>query len=176
VADFNLKPNPNDIPGLASRYNDPYDAAIEDEVAPRVRRQGRFSKPDFLRLCAWKTPRSKPLCATNSEEYIEEITRVALSTPSEQLRIEVLTLLRGVSWPTASAILHFGWDNMYPILDFRALWSVGIDVRSEGASKLYRFPFWIEYTSYCRNLADSVGVNMRTLDRALWQYSKENQD
>lgn len=33
-------------------------------------------------------------------------TRVALSTPSERLRIEVLTLLDGVGWPTASVLLH----------------------------------------------------------------------
>jgi hypothetical protein len=86
------------------------------------------------------------------------------------LRIEVLTLLAGVSWPTASVILHFFHREQYPILDVRALWSLQCDPPGE-----YDIPFWESYTSSCRSLAQKAGVSMRTLDRALWQYSKENQ-
>jgi hypothetical protein len=108
---------------------------------------------------------------SNSEEFIKDVTRIALTAPNEKLRIEVLTLLNGVSWPTASVLLHFGYDNLYPILDFRALWSLGID-----ASRVnYDFDFWWEYTEHCRKLAQQVGVSMRVLDRALWQYSESNQ-
>ncbi len=65
------------------------------------------------------------LFSSNPEDFIKDVTHTALITPSERLRIEVLTLLNGVSWPTASVLLHFGYDNLYPILDFRALWSLG---------------------------------------------------
>jgi hypothetical protein len=41
---------------------------------------------------------------------------------------------------------------------------------------VYEFSFWWEYTQFCRKLAAEAGVSMRTLDRALWQYSKENQE
>jgi len=34
---------------------------------------------------------------------------------------------------------------------------------------------WWNYTVYCRALASKAGVDMRTLDQALWQYSKEKQ-
>jgi hypothetical protein len=33
----------------------------------------------------------------------------------------------------------------------------------------------LTYTRECRSLATAAGVLMRTLDRALWQYSKEHQ-
>lgn len=79
-------------------------------------------------------------------------------------------LLDGVSWPVASVLLHFGSCDRYPILDFRALWSLRIKV-----PKQYDFGFWWAYTLYCRSLADEHNVSMRTLDRALWQYSKEKQ-
>jgi hypothetical protein len=82
----------------------------------------------------------------------------------------VLTLLDGVGWPTASVILHFYHSDPYPILDIRALWAVGADLTHK-----YDFEFWMEYVQFCRTTATQVGVDMRTLDRALWQYSKENQ-
>lgn len=99
------------------------------------------------------------------------MTRVALSTPDERLRIEILTLLSGVSWPSASVLLHFGHNDPYPILDFRALWSLGIDSRKV----IYNFDLWWAYTSFHRELADEAGVSMQELDLALWQYSMENQ-
>lgn len=99
------------------------------------------------------------------------VTAIALATTDEQLRIGVLTALRGVEMRTASAILHFAGTDRYPILDVRALWSVGI----EPAPSYYGFGLWWTYTEFCRRLADSAGVSMRTLDRALWQYSEEHQ-
>jgi hypothetical protein len=80
-----------------------------------------------------------------------------------------LRYLRGVNWPTASVLLHFGTRNRYPILDFRALWSLGNDKRPTS----YTFEYWWAYTEACRRLAKEAGVTMRELDRALWQYSKE---
>ena len=34
---------------------------------------------------------------------------------------------------------------------------------------------WRGYTQFCRELGERASVYMRTLDQALWQYSKENQ-
>jgi hypothetical protein len=114
--------------------------------------------------------RTQPRCASNSSEFIRDVTQCALSTPSERLRIEVLTLLNGVSWRTASVILHFFHRDLYPIVDFRAVWSVHGSVPSQ-----YHYEYWWKYTKFCRDVARQAGASMRTLDRALWQYSKENQ-
>jgi len=72
---------------------------------------------------------------------------------------------------TASVLLHFGYRDLYPILDFRALWSLSVEPPKEG----YDFEFWSAYTTHCRELARQAEVDMRTLDRALWQYSSDNQ-
>jgi hypothetical protein len=76
-----------------------------------------------------------------------------------------------VAFPTASVLLHFAHRDRFPILDFRALWSLGIDEPPTA----YTFEFWSAYTRECRSLAEAAEVSMRTLDRALWQYSKEQQ-
>ncbi len=169
--DFKLQFDRKGIPYWSGRYPVADDDRIENVIAPQVKERGYFSKPEFLELCCWKTPRSKPLVESNPEGFIQEITRTALSTPDERLRIEVLTLLTGVNWPTASVLLHFGHSDSYPILDYRALWSLGL-----GAPQIsYTFDFWWAYTKFCRELADLANVTLRVLDRALWQYSKDNQ-
>jgi hypothetical protein len=89
---------------------------------------------------------------------------------TEAVRIGVLTVLTGVGWPVASVILHLCHDDCYPILDFRAIWSVKAAQPSS-----YTLAFWLAYTQHCRALAEECKVDMRTLDRALWQYSKERQ-
>ena len=166
----------SEIPSLAGRYflsssekEMKREAVIEMSIAHEVFLRGYYTKDEFEEVCFWKTPRTQPRVQTNSEEYIQVVTQTALSSRNERLRIEVLTLLQGVSWPTASVLLHFGFKNQYPILDFRALWSLGIEILPK-----YDFNFWWEYTGVCRELAKVAGVSMRMLDRALWQYSKEN--
>lgn len=167
---FNLRFELQEIQTLSSRYPVANDHTVEINIAPQVQMRGYFTQPEFVTICHWKTPRSQPKVASNSESFIQAVTQTALSTADERLRIEVLTLLNGVSWPTASVLLHFGHHAPYPILDYRALWSLGINV-----PPIYEFAFWWEYTLICRDLAARADVSMRTLDRALWQYSKENQ-
>lgn len=155
----------------AGRYPIDADENVETLLAPRVRTRRYYSKDELVEICSWKTPRSKLLVKSNEANFIREVTRTALITPDERLRVEVLTLLKGVGWPTASALLHFGHQDSYPILDFRALWSLGVDA----VRVTYDFDFWWAYTQFCRQLAAECGVSMRVLDQALWQYSSECQ-
>jgi hypothetical protein len=60
------------------------------------------------------------------------------------------------------------FPDRYPILDVRALESLGVKPRSQ-----YPLNFWLEYLDACRELAQLAGVSLRTLDKALWQHSKE---
>jgi len=167
---FKLRFPERDIRLWASRYSDPAEPPIEDQVAPRARKRKYLDRDGFLAICAWKSPRTKSRCASNTTRMIEDTTRIALSTENEQLAIEVLTLLKGVSWPTASVILHFCRDGVYPILDFRALWSLRCEVPPQ-----YDCDFWWSFTEYFRALAHRTDLDARMLDRALWQFSKERQ-
>jgi hypothetical protein len=169
---FTLRFDISEIPSWAAQYPSDYDDRVEKLISPQVRKRHYFMPDEFIEICRWKTPRSQPRVKSNPEDFIKEVTRTALTTSNERLRIEVLTLLNGVSWPTASVLLHFGYDNIYPILDFRALWSLGV----EASLVNYSFDFWWEYSQYCRNLARQAGVSMRVLDWALWQYSETNQE
>ena len=168
---FKLQFDESMIPELAKRYSYPLEDKVVEEIGPRSKSRGYFTEADFKALCYWKTPRSQSKVNSNPPGIIEEATRIALSTEYEEFRIGVLTLLHGVSWPTASVVLHFAHKDPYPIIDYRALWSLGIKSRP----LYYTFDYWWGYVKVCRELADKCRVSMRDLDRALWQYSKENQ-
>ena len=82
--------------------------------------------------------------------------------------MQALLSLSGVGVPTASTLLYFAFPALYPILDVRALESLGVKPRSQ-----YPISFWLGYLEACRALAAQCGVSIRTLDKALWQWSKE---
>jgi len=150
-----------------------YDSAADMEIVaikPEVQRLGYLDKQQLMQVARWKAPRSAGYAERNDGSYVREITSWAFKAENERSRIEVLTVLDGVGWPLASAILHLFHESRYPILDFRALECVGLKVPSQ-----YSFSFWWPYVLFCREVARRNRVDMRTLDRALWQYSKEQQ-
>lgn len=160
-----------EIATIAERYG--YYISESDLMAlkPIILQRGHLIKNDLVKVAYWKAPRSSRHALKNDDKYVAEITRFAFTTNCERARVESLTLLDGVSWPSATVILHLFHNDPYPILDFRALWSVSLDVPTQ-----YSFKFWWPYVEFCRAIAEKAGVDMRTLDRALWQYSKENQN
>ena len=146
----------------ASRYGDEDDEVLA--IGPAVRARGNYTLGEFRRVCRWKTPRSAPLVAQNGSASVEESTRVALSDGSgERERVEALLSLRGVGWPTASALLHLVYPERYPILDKRALHALGV----VDAPSRYGFAYWESYVTEYRRLVEASGVDGRTLDQAL---------
>ena len=168
---FKLRFLPDRIGDWADKCGDAMDDAAPTDIGAAAKKRGYLEKAEFLKVARWKTPRSQSLCASNPPEFVREVTAVALGTKHERLAIEALTLLRGVSWPTASVFLHFCSPRQYPILDFRALWSLSCDA----TPAQYNYVLWQAYVVHTRDLARASGVSMRELDRALWAYSKWNQ-
>jgi hypothetical protein len=143
---------------------------IEKDIAPRVKADGYFTKDDLQKICKWKARgEDRPLCAQNEERFVRIVTQTALATPNERFRIVVLGVLEGIDWPEASALLHFGHPDSYPVIDIYSLQAVGIDDDVD-----YDFDFWSRYTQFSRLLVKRHRISMRELHRALWQYGKES--
>jgi hypothetical protein len=158
--------DPAEITALAARFPEGDESSVAALGAAAALR-GYYTRGEFLALCEWKSPRSRPLVAENPRSAVTRCTRRALSAAAERDRIEALLGLRGVGFPTASVLLHFADPAAYPILDVRAVESLG-ETRSA-----YTIPFWLDYLATCRALAREHGVSLRTLDKALWQHSRE---
>lgn len=167
---FKLQFDQKEIINWSKLYPIAYDYEVDKIDASLVCNRGYFTKQEFVTICLWKTPCSKSEVESNEERKIISLTRNVFSTPDEQRRIDVLNLLDGVNWSTSSALLHFGFPDTYPILDYQRLRSLGREI----SPKSYNFERWWQYTQFCKQLATKAKVTMRVLDRALLQYSKEN--
>jgi len=132
-----------------------------------------LDKPTFIALRKWKSTMGLKTAEKNSPEFVEEATRFALSAKTEEARVEVLRTLKGVDYPVASVILHFAFPDQYSILDFRAIESLGWDAPKHQA---YDFQYWMRYTFRIREIASQTGLPIRTIDKALWEYSKQKSE
>jgi hypothetical protein len=168
VARFELQFDVRDVPLYAARY-----PASDDDVVLAIgraaRERGHYTLAEFTAVCRWKTPRSAPLVATNTAGEVETATRIALNQAStERELMESLRSLAGVEYATASVLLHLAYPELYPIVDRRALHALGVT-----SPVTYSLRFWTEYVQAYRRLLAAAGVDGRTLDRALWQWSSE---
>jgi hypothetical protein len=165
---FELQFPAAEIEALAGRF-----PALDDTPTIRLgaaaRARGHYTRAEFLLVCAWKSPRTRPKVRVNSARAVRAATSVALNPAScEQARVEALLALEGVGVPTASTLLYMAFPADYPILDVRALHALGQKPRSG-----YTIGYWLAYLDACRAIAAQHGVSLRTLDKALWQWSKE---
>ena len=167
VRGFELQFPADQIRALAERYEYDDDERVR-AAGEAARSRGYYTRDEFLQICAWKTGRSKSKVASNGEQEVERATGAAFEAQDEAERIEALLALNGVGVPTASVLLHFAFPREYPILDVRALESLGQRGRTT-----YSVSYWLKYLDACRRLAEDHGVSLRVLDKALWQYSKE---
>jgi hypothetical protein len=167
VPKFELQFPAEEIDALAARFPGGDDTRLM-AVGAAVRTRGHYTRAEFIEVSGWKTPRSRPKVSSNPEAAVVDATGRALAATDEATRIGALLELNGVGVPTASTLLYAAFPADYPILDVRALESLGVGPRSG-----YPVSFWLAYLEACRLLARQTGVSLRTLDKALWQHSKE---
>jgi hypothetical protein len=168
VGRFELQFPASDIAALAARFPGA-DETVTQRLGAAARARGHYTRSEFVVVCAWKTPRSRPKVQANSARAVRAATSVALSpASSEQTRMEALLALQGVGVPTASTLLYVAFPAEYPILDVRVLHALGQKPRSG-----YPISYWLSYLDACRGIATEHRVSLRTLDKALWQWSKE---
>ena len=150
---------------LAKKY---IDADEKDAFeAGAAIRKGRASVVHLNTIYKWKTGgRGKGRLLDNSPSEICEALSIAANAEHPRSAIAVLSGLYGVNTPVASAIATVIHPERYTVIDFRALISLGHDTVDNS------IPFYLAYLDYCKSLAAKWQMPLRDLDRALWQWSK----
>ncbi len=160
----------------AERYWDEETAAnnaLEREIpdiVKKARQRGYLTREEFLHLARWKSPRRLDLAKKNSEETVRSVTRRALAERDREEALRILEKLDGVALPTATAILHW-FRKDAPIVDVRICKALGLPEK-EAESKRYSYPYYAGLAARIIDEARRVGVDLRTLDRALWAWDK----
>lgn len=182
VAYFQLQPAESELQQLADEYwkkAGDKEQALEKAAfeAGESIRNGDYTLANLEAIVRWKSERLVQYLIANSDEKIRQALAVAASPESStETAMRALLDLHGIDIPVASAILAAIYPERYTVLDFRALEALGHarhDVR-----------FYEEYLAFCKRLADSnivhpqaglpAATSLRTLDRALWEWSRSH--
>ena len=157
------------------------DMQMENEIKNALKElfpndKTKYITRDILyNIAHWKAPRIRNGVLKNDNDFVEETTKHCFLSLNERFKIEALTILSGVGYPVATAILHFCFPSVYTILDFRAWWTLQQKGYLKGYEIAHDFEHWQRYLSVCREISKQCGCSLRELDKALWQYSNENQ-
>ena len=86
---FNLRFPLADVHHWSSRYSYGDDEHLLTKIIPDVKKRGYFMKEEFIYLGEWKSKRPRRHYLDNTPEDVKSITKLALTTKSERLRISV---------------------------------------------------------------------------------------
>lgn len=165
---FRLKFNPTRIPKLVNDYNPSDD--LTALKAGKAIRSGAYTLRDVEEIFRWKTKgRGISRLCSNTEAEIRDALTLATAAKTERAAMSVLRGLQGVDTPVASAFLMAIDPKRYTVIDFRALEALGY----EGGDRSVNL--YLNYLNTCRELAKKHKVSLRDLDRALWQWSREQE-
>jgi len=142
-----------------------------------IKSQGYITKVQGIEILKWKSPRPIRYYEQNSESDFITISKLAFQSPLEKLGIHILTGLKGVNYPSASAILMFYDKTKYPIIDIRVwkqLYKAGL-VKTNARGQGFRLNEWEKYLDIIRELAIKTKLTPRQVEKRLFDIDKIEQ-
>lgn len=142
-----------------------------------LKNQEFLSKEQIIKILMWKSPRPKNLYLSNSEVEIKEITEIAFKTKSDILKIHILTALKGVSYPAASAILMFYNPKDYAVIDIRVwrqLYNAKL-VTSNPIGQNFTLKECEIFYATIRKLSVELNLTSRQVEKKIFDYDKKTQ-
>lgn len=140
--------------------------------------RGRYTQKQKLPLGGGSSALLCTICRGHRDAKIEELTGQALALKNTDPggAARVLTWLKGIGIPTASAVLAVADPKLFGIVDFR-VWDVLRRWQPTRFPSKDRGHWPIRYFLRClvtmRELAQASGLSCREVDMALWQMDKE---
>lgn len=142
-----------------------------------IKSQGFLNKNQAIKILKWKSPRPLRFYEQNSEEEIVAITRLALKQKDDNLKIHILTALKGVNYPSASAILMFYEPLYYPVIDIRVwkqLYKNNL-VFENPRGQNFSLSQWSKYLDVIRKIGHHYNLTARQVEKRLFDFDKLTQ-
>jgi hypothetical protein len=140
-----------------------------------ARKPAYLNSSELDQIIAWKLdsqyPRSRALRSMNLDNVVVPVTRACLEVVSPdspyeiELKIRILSTLRGIATPLASAVLAILEPNKYAVID-TLLWEFFMGQEKQAFSTT-------EYQLFLANvkeLSGLTGLSMQETEHALWIY------
>ena len=143
-----------------------------------AKQRGYLTQGELEAVCRWKSARAIRYIRANNHHRVRAATRIALSTRSEERRLEALLQLEGVSVPMASALLTLIDPKRYGVIDIRvwqllhAVGAVSENRRGVGFSS----GNWLQFLAVLRQLSSRLRVTARDVERTLFNVHRVHQE
>jgi hypothetical protein len=109
----------------------------------------------------------------NSDEDVASVLRFAIEAVDKSGNTErafrELQSLKGIGLPVASAILTAIFPDRFTVIDIMALRALSVP---EGTPM--SMPLYLRYLAFCGSQAERLGISLRDMDRALWQWGHDH--
>jgi len=143
---------------------------LVSKVNDEIRSKGYLTKPTFISIINWKSPRVRPIFEKHDYRIYKKGIIRCLSVPDDE-KLPVLMELDGIGAPIGSTILHFIYPEKFPIMDVRtceALFDLGY-IKSKSRDEK-RYPMFqkaiLDIQKQCNK------YSLRQIDKALFAYNK----
>lgn len=148
------------------------------EKQKQLRTPFYLTSKEFDRILKWKLRnqygRQIKLRQLNTDRIITDITKCAFSITHSnfeyeaELKIKILTSLKGVEIPVASAILTLCYPDKYGVIDFRN-WRFLFGIKKNN----FTINDYKKYLYKVNQLAKGYAVTPQQIDMAIWQLDIE---
>ena len=140
-----------------------------------MKRQGYLTKSQLIEILKWKSPRPLRFYEVNSETEVREITRLAFATRNDRLKVHILTALKGVNIPAASAILMFYDRKKFPVIDIRVWQQLHKAklVKTNQKGKGFKLAEWEIYLNVIRNIGTKNNLTARQVEKRIFDIDRQ---
>ena len=140
-----------------------------------VKRQGYLTKPQLIEILKWKSPRLLRFYQVNTETEVKKITTLAFATRNDSLRVHILTALKGVNIPAASAILMFYDRKIFPVIDIRVWQQLHKAklVKTNQMGKSFKLAEWEIYLNVIRNIGAKNNLTARQVEKRIFDIDRK---
>lgn len=147
------------------------------KMSESIIENGFLNKAELIKVLKWKSPRPLRFYNQNEESDIVRITKLALSQNDDVLSIHILSALKGVNYPSASAILMFCNPDRFPVLDIRVwkqLYRSNL-VNENPRGMNFTLDQWRKYLKVIRGLSVQYNLTAHQIEKRISNFDKLHQ-
>jgi len=148
-----------------------------NEVNSNFKKNHFLTKEEFFAIITWKSNRSKTKIAKEMERkeiIVEKLTTDLFNTKDSKKQVEILTSIKEIGIPIASAILSVCFSEKFTIFDYRVVEAINMVKKR----KVIQYPIdknktqmYLDYVRVCSEIAKDNKISLREADKCLWGVS-----
>lgn len=173
--------NKDEILKWKARYDeeeDLYNTGLEKELRAKFQKNKLITKEDLEKIIEWKfqgrlkgrRKRILNLLSPVKDEFIQQVSKLAFQTEEDEVRLSLLSSIRGIGMALSSVILTFYDPKKYGVVDihdWRELFG------KEPADMFTNHKHTLKFFAKLREIAEKTGLTCRVVEKALFKKNLE---